>query len=292
MIKNFFLVAYRNLVKNKAMSFLNISGLAIGILVCLVIGVWLQRELSFDNFHPNGDKIFRIANTFKSESESFSQAGSGAAYGAHLTTELPSIKAACRVFGEEFKVKSKDNLFIESNAAVVDSNFFSFFGFKLLRGDPDQVKIDANHLFEYNFLDKQWEIFYRDDQKRQVIFLVIAALTILIACLGLFGLATYAAEQRIREIGIRKVLGASVPGLVKMLSKDFIKLVLIASVLAIPVAWWMMNSWLIDFAYRTKIYWWVFVIAGALSLLVALLTVGLKALKAAIANPVKSLRTE
>ena len=153
-------------------------------------------------------------------------------------------------------------------------------------------KVDANHLFEYNFLDKQWENFYRDDQKRQIIFLVIAALTILIACLGLFGLATYAAEQRIREIGIRKVLGASVSGIVTMLSRDFVKLVLIASVLAIPVAWWMMNSWLNDFAYRTKIYWWVFVIAGVLALLVALLTVGLKALKAAIANPVKSLRTE
>src|SRR5262245_4853955 len=110
MIKNFFLVAYRNLVKNKATAFLNISGLAIGIVVCLIIGVWLQRELSFDNFQPNGDKIFRLSNTFKSESESFSQAGSGAAYGAHLTTQLPSIKAACRVFGDEFKIKSKDNL--------------------------------------------------------------------------------------------------------------------------------------------------------------------------------------
>ena len=153
-------------------------------------------------------------------------------------------------------------------------------------------KVDANHLFEYNFLYKQWENFYRDDQKRQVIFLVIAALTILIACLGLFGLATYAAEQRTREIGIRKVLGASVSGLVSMLSKEFIKLVLMASVLAIPVAWWLMNNWLSDFAYRTKIYWWIFVVAGALALLVALFTVGLKALKAAITNPVKSLRTE
>ena len=139
MIKSFFLVAYRNLVKNKAMSFLNISGLAIGILVCLVIGVWLQRELSFDNFHPNANKIFRIANTFKSESESFSQAGSGAAYGAHLTTEVPSIKSSCRVFDEEFKVKAADNLFIESNAVVVDSNFFNFFGFRLLKGEPGQV---------------------------------------------------------------------------------------------------------------------------------------------------------
>ena len=153
-------------------------------------------------------------------------------------------------------------------------------------------KIDPNHLFEYNFLDKQWDIFYRDDRKRETIFLAVAVMTILIACMGLFGLATYAAEQRIREIGIRKVLGASVSGIVAMLSKDFIKLVLIASVLAIPVAWWLMNNWLSDFAYRTKIYWWVFVAAGALALLVALFTVGLKALKAAITNPVKSLRTE
>ncbi|HEX6848459.1 MAG TPA: ABC transporter permease [Chitinophagaceae bacterium] len=146
MIKNFFLVAYRNLIKNKATSILNISGLAIGIFVCLIIGVWLQRELSFDNFHPNGDKIFRIANTFKSESESFSQAGSGAAYGAHLANQVPSIKATCRVFGDEFKVKSGDNLFIESNAAIVDSNFFRFFGFKLLKGEPDQVLSSLNKI--------------------------------------------------------------------------------------------------------------------------------------------------
>jgi putative ABC transport system permease protein len=139
MIKNFFLVAYRNIAKNKATSILNISGLAIGVVVCLVIGVWLQRELSFDNFHPNGNKIFRIANTFKSESETFSQAGTGVAFGAHLTKELPAVQSACRVFGESFKVKSGDNLFIESNAVTVDSNFFKFFGFKLLKGDPGQV---------------------------------------------------------------------------------------------------------------------------------------------------------
>ncbi len=153
-------------------------------------------------------------------------------------------------------------------------------------------QVDANHLLEYHFLDKQWDNFYREDQKRQTIFLAIAVMTILIACLGLFGLATYAAEQRIKEIGIRKVLGASVTGIVTMLSKEFLKLVAIAALLAIPVAWWMMSNWLSDFAYRTKIYWWVFVIAGAIALLIALCTVSLKALKAAITNPVKSLRTE
>ncbi|MEP7376968.1 MAG: ABC transporter permease [Chitinophagaceae bacterium] len=152
--------------------------------------------------------------------------------------------------------------------------------------------IDQNHLFEYHFLDKQWDNFYREDEKRQTIFLAIAIMTIFIACLGLFGLATYAAEQRIKEIGIRKVLGASVMNIVGMLSKDFLKLVAVAALLAIPVAWWMMNSWLHDFAYRTKIYWWVFAIAGTIALLIALCTVSMKALKAAITNPVKSLRTE
>jgi putative ABC transport system permease protein len=153
-------------------------------------------------------------------------------------------------------------------------------------------KIDGSHLFEYNFLDKQWDLFYREDEKRQTIFLGIALLTILIACLGLFGLATYAAEQRIKEIGIRKVLGASVGNIVGMLSKDFAKLVLVASVIAFPVAWWAMNNWLQDFAYRIHISWWVFVIAGATALLIALLTISFQAVRAAIANPVKSLRTE
>ncbi len=139
MIKSFFLVAYRNLVKNKATTILNVSGLAIGVTVCLVIAIWLQREISFDKFHPNAKAIFRISNTFKSESESFSQAPSGAAFGARLTTELPSVKATCRFFGDVFKVKTSNDVFVENSAAYVDSNFFSFFGFRLLKGNAAQV---------------------------------------------------------------------------------------------------------------------------------------------------------
>jgi putative ABC transport system permease protein len=139
MIKNFFLVAYRNLVKNKATTILNISGLGIGVAVCLIIGIWLQRELSFDNFHPNKKAIFRIANTFKSESESFSQAGSGPAFGANLTAELPAVKATSRVFREVFKVKTNNEYFIENNSITADSNFFHFFGFKLIKGNADKV---------------------------------------------------------------------------------------------------------------------------------------------------------
>jgi putative ABC transport system permease protein len=152
--------------------------------------------------------------------------------------------------------------------------------------------VDANHLFEYHFLDKQWDLFYRQDKIRQMIFLIMAVLAIIIACLGLFGLATYAAEQRIKEIGIRKVLGASVRGIIAMLSKDFLKLVVIASIIAFPIAWFAMNKWLQDFAYRINISWWVFVIASVVAILIALLTISYQAIRAAIANPVKSLRTE
>jgi putative ABC transport system permease protein len=153
-------------------------------------------------------------------------------------------------------------------------------------------EVDPDHLFEYNFLNKQWELFYREDQKRQVIFLSVASMTILIACLGLFGLVTFAARQRTKEIGIRKVLGASISHVVVLLSKDFLKLVLIASLVAFPVAGWVMYKWLQDFAYRIHLSIWLFVGAGLLAALIALCTISFQAVKAAIANPVKSLRSE
>src|ERR1700748_3011649 len=113
MFKNFFTIAWRNLIKNKTYTFLNVSGLAIGVIVCLLIGVWLQRELSFDKFHPNRNKIFRLVNTFKSESEAFSQALSGPAFGAQLPKELPAVRSACRMFGDQYKVTSGDKQFFE-----------------------------------------------------------------------------------------------------------------------------------------------------------------------------------
>ena len=122
--------------------------------------------------------------------------------------------------------------------------------------------------------------------------MLFSILAIVIACLGLFGLATFSASQRVKEIGIRKVLGASVAGIVVLLSKDFLKLVLIALCIAIPIAWYAMNKWLEDFAYRIELSGGVFIIAGIIALAIALLTVSFQAIKAAIANPVKSLRTE
>lgn len=146
--------------------------------------------------------------------------------------------------------------------------------------------------FSYQFLDESFDNMYRVEQRTAKLGLSLAIIAILIACLGLVGLATYMAEQRIKEIGVRKVLGATVTNLVAMLSKDFLKLVLISTVFAVPLAWWAMNKWLQDFAYRINIGWWVFVAAGILALLIAVLTVSSQAIKAAIANPVKSLRTE
>jgi len=146
--------------------------------------------------------------------------------------------------------------------------------------------------FSYHFLNESFNEMYRTEQRVGKIALIFSVLAIFIACLGLFGLATFIAEQRTKEIGIRKVLGASVQGIVQMLSKDFMKLVAIAFVFAAPLGWWAMHTWLQDFAYRINIEWWMFAVAGVGALLIALITVSFQAIKAAIANPVKSLRTE
>jgi len=151
---------------------------------------------------------------------------------------------------------------------------------------------NTNEPFTYSFLDDLYNKTYAVEQKTGTVLNIFSLLTIFVACLGLFGLATYTAEQRTKEIGIRKVLGASVKQVTQMLSKEFVKLVLIASIIAFPVAWWAMNKWLQNFAYRINISWWVFAIAGLAALLIALLTVSFQAIKAAVANPVKSLRTE
>ncbi len=146
--------------------------------------------------------------------------------------------------------------------------------------------------FSYAFMDDLYNKTYAAEQRTGTILNIFAVLTIFVACMGLFGLATYTAEQRSKEIGIRKVLGASVAQVTGMLSKEFIKLVLIGCLIAVPLSYWAMHKWLQDFAYRVDISWWVFLVAAAAAMAIALLTVSFKAIKAALANPVKSLRTE
>ena len=146
--------------------------------------------------------------------------------------------------------------------------------------------------FEYQFLDDHFKEVYRTDAQITQMVGILAFLAILISCLGLFGLASYSAERRIKEIGVRKVLGASISSIVSLLSKHFIKLVLIANAIAWPLAWFTVNRWMQDYAYRTPVSWWIFLLAGFIALMIALLTVSLLAIKAAVANPVKSLRSE
>ena len=149
-----------------------------------------------------------------------------------------------------------------------------------------------NSPFEFSFLEREYDALYRSEQRAGRLLQVFAALAIFVACLGLFGLASVAAEQRTKEIGVRKVLGASVAALTSLLSKDFLKLVLFALALAMPLAWFAMNQWLQNFAYRAGPGWAIFAWAGLLALAIALLTVSSQALKAALTNPIEALRYE
>jgi putative ABC transport system permease protein len=149
-----------------------------------------------------------------------------------------------------------------------------------------------NRPFSYFFLDEYFDKQYRGEERFGKLFMNFSILAIFISCLGLLGLASYSTMQRTKEIGIRKVMGASVQGIINLLSRDFLTLVILSFLIAMPVAWYFMHTWLQDFAYRTKISWWVFLLAGGIAIFIALFTVSFQAIKAAIANPVKSLRTE
>jgi putative ABC transport system permease protein len=153
-------------------------------------------------------------------------------------------------------------------------------------------KYNPQYPFEYKFIDEEYAAKFKSEQRTGTLAALFAGLTIFISCLGLFGLAAYMAESRIKEIGVRKVLGASVSSIATLLSKDFVGLVIISFILASPVAWWFMHNWLQDYPYHVTIQWWIFAFAAAVSILIALVTVSYHAIRAARANPVKSLRTE
>ena len=153
-------------------------------------------------------------------------------------------------------------------------------------------KIYPNDVFEYSFYDQELAAFYEKEDLLNKLIICFALASIFISCLGLFGLANFTIVKRTKEIGIRKVLGSSVSQIVTLLTKDFLKLVIISFLIAVPLSWYIMNKWLQNFAFRIEISWWMFAIAGVLSLLIAILTVSFQAIKAAMANPVESLRSE
>jgi putative ABC transport system permease protein len=153
-------------------------------------------------------------------------------------------------------------------------------------------EIVADRPFEYSFLDEHFSKVYKTELQLSRVTNIAASLSIFIACLGILGLISIIIQQRVKEIGIRKVLGASVANIIFLFSKGVLQLVFIALIIAFPISWWAMNNWLQDFAYRITIGWWVFAIAGIAALLLALFTISFQAIKAATANPVKNLRTE
>ena len=153
-------------------------------------------------------------------------------------------------------------------------------------------KAFPNYVYEYRFLDDKIESFYKQENQLSNLYKIFAVIAIFLSCLGLYGLASFMAVQRIKEVGIRKVLGASVSGVVYLFSKEFIILITIAFIIASPLAWYFMNQWLQDYVYRINVSWWIFIVGGISAIVIALITVSFKAIKAALANPVKSLRSE
>lgn len=146
--------------------------------------------------------------------------------------------------------------------------------------------------FDYTFLDKKIEDFYKADQQLSTLLTWASVVAIIISCLGLLGLVIFIINSRVKEIGVRKILGASVTQIITLLSVDFVKLISVAFIIAIPVAWWAMHNWLQNFAYHTSLSWWIFLLSGIIMITAALTILCVRAGKAAIANPVKSLRTE
>jgi ABC-type antimicrobial peptide transport system permease subunit len=190
---------------------------------------------------------------------------------------------------------------IEPLVFKIFPDWFSYVYIKVRPGDTSELlgslektwtSLDLGYPFEYRFLDEDFETLYRTDARMGALFRTFAALAIFIACLGLFGLASFMAEQRTKEIGIRRILGASVSGITAMMSREFAKWVLAANLVAWPLAWFFMGRWLQGFAYRAALSPWSFVVSGAIALAIALVTVVSLSIRAAAANPADALRYE
>ncbi|MFO7447967.1 MAG: ABC transporter permease, partial [Ignavibacteriaceae bacterium] len=232
------------------------------------------KQLGYGD-NPVGQKIYRLA-----ESGNYTEYNIiGVVKDFHYESLRQNIESLCFILG-----KNTGAVSFKINAANVTG---------ILKEAETKWKTLASGLpFNYRFMDESFDEMYRAEQRIGIIALSFSVLAIIVACLGLFGLATFLAEQRTKEIGVRKVLGASILSIIIMLSKEFIKWVVIANIIAWPLAYYFMNKWLQDFAYRIYISWWFFIAAGSIALIIALLTVSFQAFKAATANPVNSLKYE
>lgn len=240
----------------------------------IIINEMAARVMGYDD--PIGKKLYMPGDT---PEESTAYTITGVVENFHFESLRQQVGPLCMRLGNNkwaaaFKVTATD---VQALLKDIENQWD-----KMAPGMP----------FSYQFLDEAFSSMYRTEQRVGKVALSFSTLAIVIACLGLFGLTTYIVEQRTKEVGIRKVLGASVSGIVALLSKDFVKLVLLAFVIAIPITWWAMDKWLADFAYRIDMEWWMFALTGLAAVAIALLTVTAQAIKAALANPVDSLRNE
>jgi hypothetical protein len=200
-----------------------------------------------------------------------------------LVTQSPYEPAKQTIFFINYKRISLVNMKIKPSASASQA---------LTQIQAVFKKYDPENLFQYSFADQEYAKKFSDEERIAKLTTFFAVLAILISCLGLFGLASFVAEQRTKEIGIRKVLGASVAGLWRLLSKDFVILVIVSCIISAPIAWYLMTGWLQKYTYRTEISWWIFAASAGGALIVTLLTISFQAIRAALMNPVKSLRSE
>jgi putative ABC transport system permease protein len=204
----------------------------------------------------------------------------GVAKDFHFT----SLRNAIKPFGFLVSPRADNNVIVKLSGSNVSSALAAIEGkWKLFGKDRP---------FRYAFLDETFAKLYTSEKRFQRLFVSLVVLGIIIACMGLLGLATFAAQQRVKEIGIRKVLGASIGGVVALLSRDFLKLVVIAFFIAVPVGWYAVSEWLQNFTYRIEVKWWIFIAAAFIAIVIAFVTISFQTIKAAMQNPVKNLRTE
>jgi ABC-type antimicrobial peptide transport system permease subunit len=196
------------------------------------------------------------------------------------------------------------SMYEKNDPLTISMNSTSFISYALVRVNTQNptatmdiiknafAQVQPGEEFKGSYVTENIDRWYTNEKRLSSMFTIASIVAIILSCMGLFGMAFIIIRQRVKEIGVRKVLGASVSGIATLVTKEFIKPVIIALVIAIPIAWWAMHKWLQDFTYRIDIQWWIFIVAGVVAVLIAILTVSFHAIKAAVANPVKSLRTE
>jgi ABC-type antimicrobial peptide transport system permease subunit len=222
-----------------------------------------------------------------------------AGFSYYTDSSLPQLHVAAVI--ADFQITSVDKKQRPLVIQLTSEKRLSYAWIKVNTGNPlatmNMIKnvyatVEPGVEFKGSYVNENIDRLYKDEQMMANLFSVAAVIAIILSCMGLFGIASIIIRQRVKEIGVRKVLGASVNSIITLVSKEFLKPVIVAFLIAVPIGWWLMSAWLQNYAYRVKVEWWVFAIAGVAAILITMITVSIQSIKAAIANPVKSLRTE